>query len=125
MDSRKYEIVIIYKSGLTDEESKVEIDKSKKLIKKHGGKVCEESSWGRRRLAYSVNKQTHGIYHLFWVEAGTEMVENIERQFGYDENILKYLVVLEDEFEKSLQDFEELKKDPERSAKLVTETIGV
>ena len=125
MDSRKYEIVVIYKSGLTDEESKGEIDKTKQLIEKHGGKICQESSWGRRRLAYAVNKQSHGIYHLFWVEAGTEMVENIELQFGYDENVLKYLVVLEDDFEKSLQDFEALKNDPERTANLVTETIGV
>jgi len=125
MDSRKYEIVVIYKAGLTDDESKVEIEKTKKLMEKHGGKISLESSWGRRRLAYPVNKQTHGIYHFFWIEAGTDMVEKVELQFGYEENILKYLVILENEFEKSQQDFEALKNDPAKNANLVTETIGV
>lgn len=119
-----FEIILVADAKLTDEESQPVFDKFRNLIKDGGGEVKFESSWGRRRLAYEIDKKTHGIYQLLFIEGNGELVDNLRRQFGYDDNILKYFIVAVDDLEKAQADFEALKADPSKNATLVKESMG-
>lgn len=109
---------------LTDEESQAVFDKFKTLIKNNGGSVKHESTWGRRRLAYEIDKQQHGIYHLLYFEGNGPLVEELGRQFGYDDKIIKFFVVAVDDLDKAFTDFEALKANPLKNANLVKESMG-
>ncbi len=119
-----FEVIMVADAKLTDEESKPVFDKFKTLIKNGGGEIKFESHWGRRKLAYEINKQQNGVYHLVYMEGNGELVEEIERQFGYDDNIIKFFVISVDDLEKAYNDFEALKGDPQKNANLVKESMG-
>lgn len=123
MVSRKYEIIVVASANLTDEESAKVFEKFKNILSE-SGEVKFESDWGRRRLAYEIRKQKNGIYHMFYVEANGAVIEEFERQCGYDEDILKFFVVGVDDLEEAHQQFESLKADPFKNANLVSEVIG-
>lgn len=119
-----FEVIAVADAKLTDEEAKTIFAKFKDFVDQAGGKVQYESDWGRRRLAYEINKQKHGIFHLYYMEGNGELIDNLERQFGYDDNIIKYFVIAVEDLEKAHNDFESLKADPYRNANLVKETMG-
>lgn len=119
-----FEVIMVADAKLTDEESQKIFDKFKELIKSNGGEIKFESAWGRRKLAYEINKKQHGIYHVLYIDGNGELIEEIERQFGYDDNIIKYFVISVDDLEKAHNDFETLKGDPQKNANLVKESMG-
>jgi small subunit ribosomal protein S6 len=119
-----YEIIMVVDANLTDEESREVLDKHKEVISNAGGEIKSESTWGRRKLAYEINKIKHGIYYLLWVDGDGDTIEEMERQFGYDDKVLKFFVIITDDFEKAHNDFETLKADPQKNANLVSEKLG-
>jgi small subunit ribosomal protein S6 len=119
-----YEIIVVADAKLTDEESQAVFAKFKGLVENGGGSVKFESDWGRRRLAYEIEKRKHGIYHLMYVEGNGEMIDELERQFGYDDNIIKFFVIAVEDLEKARTEFESLKTDPFKNANLVKESMG-
>lgn len=119
-----YEIVVVVDAKLTDEESQAVLSKHKKVISNTGGEIKFESSWGRRRLGYEVNKMKHGIYYLLWADGDGDTIEEMERQFGYDDKVIKFFVVIVDDLEKAHSNFELLKAEPKKTANLVSEKMG-
>jgi small subunit ribosomal protein S6 len=119
-----FEIIMITDAKLTDEESQAVFDKFKKIVESGGGQVKFESGWGRRKLAYEIDKKRHGIFHLLYIEGNGELIDELERQFGYDDNIIKFFVVAVEDPEKAYNDFEALKEDPYKNANLVKEAMG-
>lgn len=115
---------MIVDANLTDEESQGVLDRHKSVITGAGGEIRFESSWGRRKLAYEINKMRHGIYYLLWVEGDGDSIEEMQRQFGYDDNILKSFVVIAEDLEKAYNHFEILKAEPKKNANLVSEKLG-
>ena len=115
---------MVIDANLTDEESQGVLDKHKEIITNAGGEIRFESPWGRRRLGYEINKMKHGIYHLLWAEGDGDMIEEMERQFGYDDNVIKFFVVIVQDLEKAFNDFEALKAEPKKTANLVSEKMG-
>ncbi|MFH2132205.1 MAG: 30S ribosomal protein S6 [bacterium] len=119
-----YEIVMIVDANLTDEESRVVLGKHKEIISNAGGEVKFESSWGRRKLGYEINKMKHGIYYLLWAEGDGDTIEEMERQFGYDDKVIKFFVVIVENLEKAYNAFEALKAEPKKTANLVSDKLG-
>lgn len=119
-----FEMIVVADAKLTDEESQAVFAKFKGIIENGGGTVKLESGWGRRRLAYEIDKKKHGIYQLLYVEGNGELIDELERQFGYDDNIIKFFVVAVEDLEKAYKDFEALKTDPSKNANLVKEAMG-
>ena len=122
---RNYEVIMIASANLTDEESQGVFDKFKNIVKEAGCQVRFESSWGRRKLADKINKQQYGIYLFVYIEANGDVIDEMRLQAGYDDNMLKLFAMSVDDLEKAYQNFESLKKDPEKNANLVAENIGV
>ncbi|MBU2648412.1 30S ribosomal protein S6 [bacterium] len=119
-----YEIVMIVDANLTDEESQVVLGKHKEIISNAGGEIKFESSWGRRKLGYEINKMKHGIYYLLWAEGNGDTIEEMERQFGYDDKVIKFFVVIVENLEKAYNAFEALKAEPKKTANLVSDKLG-
>ena len=124
MTLRNYEIILVVEAKLTDDEANVVFEKFKKLINDAGGNVKFENHWGRRRLAYEVKKNKHGIYRLFYAEATGSIIEELERQATYDDNLIKFFVMSVSNLEKANNDFDSLKSDPQKNANLVSEALG-
>ena len=124
MTLRNYEIVLVADANMTDDESKEIFEKFKTIISDAGGAIKFESLWGRRRLAYEIRKVKYGIYCLLFAEANGEIIEKLERQANYDEQLIKYFVVSVPDLEKAYNNFETLKADPQKNANLVSEALG-
>lgn len=124
MLTRKYEFMVVTDGGLTMEENKAVLTRHKEVVAKAGGKVVTEAEWGRRRLPYNIAKKTHGIFHIWYLEADGSVIEAVEKQMGYDEQVLKFFVVQVDDIEAAKKEFEALKADPAKNAKQVTDVLG-
>ena len=124
MSNKNYEVILVANANQTDEEANQIFGSFKEIIANAGGEVKFESDWGRRRLAYAINKVTHGIYRIFFIEGNGDVVRELERQVSYSDDIIKAFVTTVDDLEKEYNDFEALKADPSKNAKIVDEAIG-
>lgn len=97
---RKYETFFIVDPDLTDEVNAVIDEKVKNVVSSNGGSVLEYNPWGKKKLAYPVQKRTRGHYVLMEYAGGPELVAELERNMRLDERILKFITVkLEDRFD--------------------------
>lgn len=89
-----YELVFIVDPRLSDEETVAVSDEYKELLTSLGAQVTKEESWGKRKLAYEINKLNEGSYVLFHVEVdGNNPFVEVERRMHQNEKILRYLTV--------------------------------
>ena len=94
---RKYEAAVILKPHLDDETAKAEFEKVQALITRFGGIVEKVDEWGRRRLAYEIQKIREGIYCFFTFSAEPGAPAEIESRLRISEDILRYLIICHDE----------------------------
>jgi len=120
----KYEVVVVIDANLTDQESQAIFEKHKEIVSNSGGEIKFECSWGRRKLAYEIRRMNYGIYYLLFIEGDGDVIEEMERQYGYDDKVLKFFVVVIEDPEEAYNRFETLRADPKRTANLVSEKIG-
>lgn len=67
------------------------------LIEEQGGKVTKREYWGLRNIAYRMKKNRKGHYVLFNIEAGSDAINELDRQLRLNEDVLRHLVVRVDE----------------------------
>jgi small subunit ribosomal protein S6 len=94
---RKYELAVIIRADLSDEETTAQIETIQGWIESNGGSVLEIDRWGRRRLAYPIRKQQDGYYTLFKIELPPNAPTEIERNMHISESLLRYLITREGE----------------------------
>jgi small subunit ribosomal protein S6 len=88
---RPYEILVIADPRPTDEEVAALLTQLGEQIKGLGAEVTKMENWGKRRLAYDMQKQREGTYAVFEVSAEPSMVKEFERQLRLNESILRFL----------------------------------
>jgi small subunit ribosomal protein S6 len=88
---RPYEILVILNAALADEESVALLTQLGDSIKGLGAEVTKVENWGKRRLAYDINKQREGTYAVLEVSAEPSMVKEFARQLKLNENVLRFL----------------------------------
>lgn len=88
-----YENVVILNPSLTEEDLKSAVDKITDLIKNSGGDVLKIDNWGKKKLAYELNKQRLGVYVLFLFKSPAPVVKKIEDYFKVFDPVLKFMVV--------------------------------
>jgi small subunit ribosomal protein S6 len=88
-----YENVVILNPSLNEEELKSAVDKITDLIKNSGGDVLKVDNWGKKKLAYELNKQKMGVYFLFLFKAPPSTVKKIEDYFKVFDPVVKFMVV--------------------------------
>lgn len=88
-----YETIFIVKTDLGDEALAERVTWVTDILTSNGAEVINVEQWGKKRLAYQVKKQKHGIYVLMHYEGDPKVVPELERNFKLSEDILKHLTV--------------------------------
>lgn len=92
-----YELALVVNAKIDDDARAAVVDKAKALIERFGGKVGETEEWGKRKLAYEIQKMNEGYYYFIQFEAETDAPAEIESRMRIAENVLRYLIVKKDE----------------------------
>ncbi len=90
---RFYETIFIVKSDLAEEALAERVAWATDILTSNGAQIVNVEEWGKKRLAYQVNKQRYGLYVLLHYEAESKVVLELERNFKLSEDVLKYLTV--------------------------------
>ncbi len=90
-----YESVIILSANAPEEVTVAFGEKMKELISKNG-ELTNVEEWGRKTLAYEINKQKEGVYILFTFVAKPEFIAEFERILRLEEIVLKHIVIKKD-----------------------------
>jgi small subunit ribosomal protein S6 len=94
----EYEFVLVFDPRLSDEEFDTLSGAFKDLVAEQGAELSKEESWGKRRLAYPIAKQTEGRYHIYTYASEKPIaVQPVEARLVQNEKILRYLTVRTDE----------------------------
>jgi small subunit ribosomal protein S6 len=88
-----YENVVILNPSLSEDELKAAVEKIGDVIKGTDGEVLKVDIWGRRKLAYELNKQKMGYYVMFLMKAPSPAVKKIENYFKVFDPVMKFMVI--------------------------------
>lgn len=89
----KYELAVVVSAKIEDEERAAVVDKCKALIERFGGTITNVDDWGKKRLAYEIQKMKEGFYYFIQFEAESSAPAEIECRIRIMDNVLRYLVV--------------------------------
>jgi len=89
----KYELAVVINPNLSDENVKVEFDKVVAVVNRFGGIVDKVDDWGKRRLAYEINKISEGYYYFISISSEPNAPREIEDRIRIMESILRYLII--------------------------------
>src|SRR5437879_8261187 len=92
---RTYEVLFILSPQVPEEEATALVAEFKKVGESTGAKLSHEDAWGRRRLAYPIQKFNEGIYHLFVFESDGSLAE-LDRRMKNSDRILRHMIVRTD-----------------------------
>ena len=96
---RTYELMFVVDPRVSDEDVVTMTNDYKNLITAAGSQITSEENWGRRKLAYPIEKLTEGKYFLFFIssENGKTSLPEVEHRMRQNDKILRYLTVRTDE----------------------------
>jgi small subunit ribosomal protein S6 len=89
---RRYELMLVLRPDVADDRSQAVIDRTTRSIIGAGGQIVKVAPWGRRRLAYPIDRQREGSYHIILFEAPNEAVAELERGLLITEELLRHLI---------------------------------
>ena len=93
----KYELTLIVNAKIEDDARAATVEKAKEYIIRFGGTVTEVEDWGKKRLAYEVQKMREGFYYFIQFEAEPSVPAQIEQNVRIMDNVLRFLCVKKDE----------------------------
>ena len=97
MSMRLYELMIILDPEIEERTVAPSLDKYLKVVTTEGGSVDKVDIWGRRRLAYEIQKKTEGIYAVVNFTATSEATQELDRQLKLNEQIMRTKVLRAEE----------------------------
>src|SRR3954469_8098832 len=89
---RRYELMLVLRPDLPDDRTQAVIDRTTRGISASGGQIVKVAPWGRRRLAYPIDRYREGSYHIILFEAPAEAIAELERGLLITEEVLRHLV---------------------------------
>ena len=90
---RNYETIFILHPSFDEEAVKAAVDKFKGVIETEGGVIDNVDLWGKRRLAYEIDKVNEGVYVLVNFQAEAELPKELDRIFRITDGILRHIIV--------------------------------
>ena len=93
----KYELAVVVSAKIEDDERAAVVDKCKALIERFGGTVTNVDDWGKKRMAYEVQKMKDAFYYFIQFDAETSAPVEIENRIRIMDNVLRFLIVKQDE----------------------------
>ena len=98
---RRYELMLVLRPDVADDKSQAVIDRTTRQIVAAGGQIVKVAPWGRRRLAYPIDRHREGSYHIILFEAPPEAIVELEHTLLITEEVLRHLVTRVDRPAKS------------------------
>ena len=89
---RRYELMLVLRPDAPDERIAAIVDRTTRQIATDGGQIIKVAPWGRRRLAYQIDRYREGSYHIVLFEAPPEAFAEMERTLQITEEVLRHLV---------------------------------
>lgn len=93
---RTYELVIIIQPDLDENAVKGIIEKVQGWISESGGSIAKIDNWGKRRMAYMINKRRDGQYVLFEIQMPPTYSAELERNLRFQESIIRFSIINRD-----------------------------
>ncbi|MCK5853797.1 MAG: 30S ribosomal protein S6 [Sulfurovaceae bacterium] len=88
-----YETLYVLKPTLTDEETAANIAKIEAILVREGAEILATNNMGMRKLAYPVEKNERGVYTIVYFKAEGTVINELERNLKFNEEVIKYLTV--------------------------------
>ena len=89
---RRYELMMVLRADLPEDRMQSTLERVIRAVAGSGGQIVKVSPWGRRRLAYEIDHQRDGSYHIVVFEADPPFVQELERSLLISEEVLRYLI---------------------------------
>ena len=93
----KYELAVVVSAKIEDEERAAVVDKVKTYIERFGGQISNVDEWGKKRLAYEIQKMHEGFYYFIQFEAEATAPAEIESRVRIMDNVIRFLCIRQDE----------------------------
>jgi small subunit ribosomal protein S6 len=90
---RRYELMLVLRPDAPEDRSQAILEKTTRHVTDSGGQIVKTAPWGRRRLAYQVDRYREGSYHIIHFDAPPEAIVDLERTLLITEEVLRHLVV--------------------------------
>lgn len=93
----KYELALVVNAKIEDDARAAAVEKAKEYITRAGGTITEVEEWGKKKLAYEIQKMSDGFYYFIQFEASAAAPAQIEQKVRIMDNVLRFLCVKKDE----------------------------
>lgn len=93
----KYELALIVSAKIEDDARAAVVDRAKDYITRFGGTVTEVEDWGKKKLAYPIQKMPEGFYYFIQFDAEGTVPAELEQNVRIMDNVLRFLIVRKDE----------------------------
>ena len=90
---REYESMLVIPAKLGDDSARKENEGIVKLIEELGGELVKTDEWGKRELAYEIQKNKEGYYFINFFKLDTANVKKLEKKYLISENIIRYNIL--------------------------------
>ena len=89
---RRYELMLVIRPDVADDKSQTLVDRTTRQIVTAGGQIVKVAPWGRRRLAYPIDRHREGSYQIILFESPPEAITELERTLLITEEVLRHLI---------------------------------
>ena len=90
---RNYENLVIVKPTFTAEEIQASVKAIEEVITSNGGEIAATNAMGMRKLAYPIEKNERGYYHVIYYSIAPSAISEIERRFRINEDLLRFVTI--------------------------------
>ncbi len=92
----QYELALVVNAKIEDEERVTTLEAVKDLISRFGGTVTNVDDWGKKKLAYEIQKMKEGHYYFIQFDADSNVPDEIEQRVRIMEKVIRYLCIRKD-----------------------------
>src|SRR5205809_655038 len=89
---RRYELMLVIRPDVADDKSQALVDRTTRQVVSAGGQIVKVAPWGRRRLAYPIDRHREGSYQIILFEAPPEAIAELEHTLLITEEVLRHLI---------------------------------
>lgn len=114
--ARDYELGIVINPEVGDEQARALVERVTQIITNNGGQVVRVNAWGRRRLAYPIQRFRDGLYFFYDLTLNPSTIAEIERNIRVNEDIIRHLMKLRDSRVVAQQRQRDVELDAQREA---------
>ena len=93
----KYELAVVLSAAIDDEARSATLDRVNDYVEKAGGSITNVDDWGKKKLAYDIQKMSEAYYYFIQFEAETDAPGEIESNVRLMESVIRFLCIKKDE----------------------------